>query len=55
MDNTIQTEINIERVRRLIDFNMSYEEIVEQCSDLAVEDVFLAYQAALILNQDFQI
>lgn len=47
-----QIELNIQRVRRLIDFGLTYKDIVTQCSDLDVSDVYLAYKAALILNKE---
>lgn len=42
----------INRVRVLLSYDLSVEEIVESCSDFSVEAVFLAYHAAKILDSD---
>lgn len=48
MDN--RTENNIQRVRHLMSFDLSIHEIRNQCLDMSNEEVFLAYQAAKILD-----
>lgn len=45
-----RTECNIHRVRQLVAFDLSIQDIRQQCLDLSDTEIFLAYHAAKILN-----